>query len=322
MSTTELAEHDPPPENSMVRAGRALSERARDFAQWARKIAGEEGLPAGGVHDARVAGRRLAASLRLLEPFLPINGRKLRRRVSCAARALGAFRDSDILAEILAPYSPGNPESIGREIAALSARRGIIETQSRRQFLEIVRGRVLDRLDAIASPEFPAACAKRVRFVPPEYPAFHASRQAGTFFCLAAALKRGAHDDEFHRLRIAGKRARYTLEIILPENNARNMLLDSFKRLQDALGDIHDYHVAIDRMAELAKSEGMKMSVYQPVNDVGTEKAQKQFLDVHDSLVLAHGRLRARFFKRWPPPRFARLRARIDQELRSANNNA
>ena len=58
-----------------------------------------------------------------------------------------------------------------------------------------------------------------------------------------------------HRLRIAVKRFRYTVESFLPEQYAA--WERDLKRMQDCLGQIHDFDVLRGRILQLAKQESL-----------------------------------------------------------------
>jgi CHAD domain-containing protein len=65
------------------------------------------------------------------------------------------------------------------------------------------------------------------------------------------AAKEAADNDRVHRLRIAGKRLRYSIELIadLGDNNAKAQA-KALKTLQDQLGEWHDRIVLLETAAE------------------------------------------------------------------------
>jgi CYTH domain-containing protein len=63
-----------------------------------------------------------------------------------------------------------------------------------------------------------------------------------------------AHDTAaIHEARIAGKRLRYLLEPMSPHLAGAPALIADLKRLQDALGDLHDTHVWLHRTRDVAE---------------------------------------------------------------------
>jgi CHAD domain-containing protein len=74
----------------------------------------------------------------------------------------------------------------------------------------------------------------------------------------SAQIPHGAADEEtLHRYRLAVKRARYAAEFA-PKSAESAQLLAGLKRLQDALGNWHDWmtltHTATDRLGDISQS--------------------------------------------------------------------
>src|SRR5262245_9890125 len=80
---------EPPPTPAAVSCTQLLAERAGEFLRLANTVADDPHPNSELVHDARVAGRRLAVALKLFRDFLPRNARRIRGRVRRATRALG-----------------------------------------------------------------------------------------------------------------------------------------------------------------------------------------------------------------------------------------
>jgi CHAD domain-containing protein len=163
------------------------------------------------VHNLRVAIRRFSQAMAMLPeetPGVASIHRKLKKTMTLA----GAVRDADIAIKLVAKLKPAGAKGLK---ARLSRRRSESEK------------RLLDSL-----PEL----ALRHAIRPPD-----GSLAQGAMLHAARRLfKRGAKADDskgLHRLRIAVKKLRYTLELLSPSTDR----LPQVARLQSALGAINDY---------------------------------------------------------------------------------
>jgi CHAD domain-containing protein len=79
----------------------------------------------------------------------------------------------------------------------------------------------------------------------------------------AAGLASAEHCDRHHAMRIAAKRLRYALELASPRHEIEiDGFLDSIKRLQTLLGEIHDCDVWAENLAAFARSEAMQVHAF------------------------------------------------------------
>ncbi len=201
-----------------------------------------------GVHQARVATRRLRSDLKTLGPVLADDwADPLRARLKALAADLGAVRDDDVLAirlrravEALDPADrPAGSTIVGR-----------LDDQRRHHFdavLATMRGddyvELLDEL--VAAAIAPAFGEDADRSAAKVLPALVVPRWKQ----LRRAVRRlDAHppDTELHRVRILTKRTRYATELVAPAVGDRaEDLADALAHLQDVLGDLHDCAVAV-----------------------------------------------------------------------------
>lgn len=234
----------------------------RGLAQWARaeevvRRNGDGGLPPPeGVHQMRVALRRLRSCIGLFRPYLAATAveeaRTLAADLGALARALGSAREWDVFcADLLAPVTLAQPGHPALAAAATAAR------TLRADAYAAVRG-VLDHSDTTAlrlrlarwidSTPWPDAGA------PPTEKG--APTLAGPLQVLAArvlhrrwtaAVKRSRHFARLdaparHELRIALKKLRYATEFfrdLLPARPARRFI-EQLSRVQDKLGHLND----------------------------------------------------------------------------------
>ncbi|WP_406283966.1 CHAD domain-containing protein [Embleya sp. NBC_00896] len=239
--------------------------------QLPRLGAGEEDA----AHSARVAARRIRSALATCGPLLERErADRLRARLRDAADALAAERNAEVLLERLLadldtlPERPGSAraraivrrrlrgdldagralalEALGSEsFAALSA--CLVEPALGLTFTERAAGpgaevvprlvaRTVRRLDR-AAERLPVAAAR----VP--YPADSA----------AFAPYAGTDDEEWHRVRILAKRARYAADMCVPAFGApAARLTRRLKAVTEVLGVHQDATIAAEVVAELA----------------------------------------------------------------------
>jgi CHAD domain-containing protein len=206
------------------------------------------------IHQLRIWTRRSAAALRLFEPLVPKRrGRAIRKTLIDLRRAAGKVRDCDVFLDRL---TTGDREAPLGVVKRLKRRRRKVRRQLRAFGKELLKNdrferqvqKLLARLDwpkrhsSRQSPPFAAWC--RVRLVP----------MAQRFFALSAADFSQA--EQFHDLRIAGKRLRYALELAPAAMPARQhqRLYEALSDLQQRLGEVCDHLVSVDRLERWQKN--------------------------------------------------------------------
>jgi len=210
-----------------------------------------------GVHQARVATRRLRSDLRTLRSALdPHWSRELRDELGWLGQALGAARDADVLLARLAARAQALPaastEGVREVIAGLEEERA----QAHARLLEQLRRdrylRLLDRL-------IHAARAPAMREGKAELPARKALKPLvrRTWRALetkVSSLGDPPPDEELHMVRILAKRARYAAELAAPVLGRRTReFAGAAGGLQDTLGELHDAVVAEGWLREWAR---------------------------------------------------------------------
>jgi CHAD domain-containing protein len=220
-----------------------LRERVRRvFREFPGALAGDEEP----VHQLRVAGRRLRVALPLLAR--KSGGRRLRkarRILRDLTRAAGAGRDLDVLVALFEKRLAGL-EKVSSEQRELRRRMKAARARSRgglaagildldidglRRHLRRIRSR------GIADPEM---VLSRTR---------GASERDGARVLEGLAAVGDRYDPEaLHALRQRIRQLRYTAEVdeILRGQKAKASAL--WKRLQDAIGNLHDVHVLAEWM--------------------------------------------------------------------------
>jgi CHAD domain-containing protein len=240
-------------EGAAPAARRALDRQLADLERHeARARAGD----VEGIHDFRVATRRLRALLRLFQPVLPAGEvTRLRASLGWVARAIGAVRDLDVLAQALAVRGRQLEPALRR---ALMPVRREIRSRRAKAHAELLVLLKVPRYAAVRRRL--AGLARRRRAVRPvsagAIRAWPRRRHGPTLGSVAGdllapvwasvveaggGLSPGADAATYHRLRVRVKRLRYALETLssLPGAHTRRAIAD-LERLQDRLGALQD----------------------------------------------------------------------------------
>ena len=201
-----------------------------------------------GVHQARVATRRLRSDLRTFRAALEnewVAG--LREELGWLGAELGQARDADVLLDRLAARAQGLAEAsqggVGRVIDGLAQRRaeahgGLLVTLSSGRYLDLI-----DRL--VAAAQSPALIeAKGNRPAADTLPAI-VQRAWQPLEKKVGSLSGDPGDEDLHMVRILAKRCRYAAEACAPSLGKRtHKLALAARELQDVLGELNDAVVA------------------------------------------------------------------------------
>ena len=226
---------------------RLLERRTRALKrQLAAAVAGKDT----GVHQARVASRRLREALPVLtEGLQHTKAGKANRKIRRLTQALGTVRELDVTLHLIDELAdrPAIPRAALAEVRAL-----VIEEREKR------RGVMLDRLKDVDVSKL----ARRLEAVrqsllaPTGSHAWRASL-AGRIARRARRLDRAIEaagqiyePEGLHVVRISAKKLRYALEIA-DESSAAPCpdALRTIKRVQDALGRLHDLQILQQHVA-------------------------------------------------------------------------
>lgn len=217
------------------------------------------GLP-DSVHQMRVAARRLRSILRTFESLLDQTwAAELREELRWLADELGAIRDTEVLQERLDDHAAelGEPDTTAaRELidaqltarlrtahsSALAALRSDRHTWLLEDLIVAVREpRVLDTAFQPTLDVLPDLVRDSVR----------------RFAKAARRLKTDSPADEWHRVRIKAKRARYAVDALAPVGSRR---VEEFARFMsettELLGSHQDSHIAQQSLRAMATVAG------------------------------------------------------------------
>jgi CHAD domain-containing protein len=249
-----------------------------------------------GVHQMRVAARRLRSDLKTFAPLVDAQwARSMGRELKWLGTTLGEVRDLDVLLMNLRSAAPGfedDIEPLFGELAARaqSARKLALEGLDGERYISLVASlREAGRAPALTD----AARQPGGDVLPPLVEA--------RWNDLTEAVGR-LHDDaspeDWHEVRILAKRTRYAAEAIAPSlGRPSSGDAASFARLcsrvQDTLGDYHDAFVAIETLTSFADGR----SGDAPLNRAVGRLIERQFAKADSA--------RDAFWKQW---------ARIDRK--------
>lgn len=204
------------------------------------------------VHRARVASRRLRAVLPVLAEAADSEALdRTRKHVRRITKALGPIRELDVALlhlEQIGPESGASPRALVKVRSHLTAER----TARRRTMLDVITPATLQKLKSRLHPErrvhVPASDLEvevrgaRKRVV-----------QRARDLRLAVSHAGGLYVPErLHAVRVAAKKLRYGLEVERDLTRSRAVArINRLKRLQDHLGEIHDYEVLLEHVREV-----------------------------------------------------------------------
>lgn len=231
------------------RAARFLALRFLDEAQAARVRLDDAG-DVEALHDFRVAIRRLRSTVRAYAASLEDGiGGKDRRRLRKLAHATGDARDGEVMIGWMQTRRDrlSEDELPGLEwlLARLEKRQKKLDAGLREEVardFERECERLADRLEwypARVSASSPRE-EPRMGVTVADLVAAHADALQSAL----AAVQSLDDQERAHEGRIEAKRLRYLLEPFADDNDAAKAIVKRLKKLQDALGEMHDAHVA------------------------------------------------------------------------------
>lgn len=245
---------------------------ARSIRRQVRRLRGQlEGIRAAEdieyVHQARVALRRLRTALALFQAEVGEDrARAWRKTIRRTARKLGDARDRDVQIAyarqmLLSTRDLQQLPGIARVLVIWEKKRESLQPRVLRSLEDLLASGVLG--------EILSACKRLSQGRPAAWepgPAVFAHARTNIlsrweeFWALRACLADPEDYAQHHRMRIAAKRLRYTMEIYRGAYNGRlDAALDVMKQIQAYLGDVHDCDVWIADLDRLARKEARRI---------------------------------------------------------------
>ncbi len=216
------------------------------------------------VHRARVATRRLRASLAMFgHCFAPKRVTRWRKAIRRLTGSLGDARDRDVQIEFLCgALSALNTKECFPGIAHV-----LVQLEHDREQLQREVVKAVDRIEADGVLRKIRLEAEEFLDKPGSIPCLHAPEacpplrqhvqgQLDDLFQYEGSLADPDDRARHHAMRIAVKRLRYTLEVVRPMSpGGLDAAVETVKRLQTLLGDIHDCDVWIDHLDAFASGQ-------------------------------------------------------------------
>lgn len=208
-----------------------------------------------GVHDMRVASRRLRSAFGDFKPYLR-KGCIPASRLKAIAKSLGAVRDEDVVLAALDELRSKADEKVGRGIEAIAEE----HRRQRRQARSVLEHEI--RASAIAElrDDFRARLRTATK-IPDDGAVADGANQILTFSQVGAGIignrrkqlseagdsvYRPLQTKQLHRMRILAKRLRYAAELFAPcWGEELKKSAEEIARFQTSLGKLHDCDVWI-----------------------------------------------------------------------------
>jgi len=232
------------------------------------------------LHQLRVTTRRARSALASLHGVLPEAGAAaLAEELGWLGASTNACRDLDVHIEAVAT-PPGEAADSFEPVRELLGRSRAAAWEEAAQALRTERfRRLVESCQSLLSSSSAAEVAPPDADSPIKAVADERILAAHTrVLRRARKLDRKKTARAAHRLRIAGKRLRYLLELfrdLYPPHSLEPLLRD-LKRLQDLLGDHQDAVVQQRRLAELASELGEDAAARRAVDEACSALAGRQ----------------------------------------------
>jgi len=214
-----------------------------------------------GVHDMRVASRRLRSAIADLKPYL--HRRSLpKRELRAIARSLGMVRDQDVAVPVLEELKAKAGGTVAEGIEALAEERRRQQLDARAALEQAISSKAVAGLRDELFARLKIAGRASAKDEP-------TLRQVGVevitsrlkqFTAGADCIYHPQMSKELHELRILAKRLRYAVELFtVCWGDELRQLAKEIGRLQTSLGELHDCDEWIDDIgSRLRKSKRAK----------------------------------------------------------------
>jgi CHAD domain-containing protein len=249
---------------------------------------------ADGIHDARIATRRIRELLPLVIGESGADHDGLRTRFRRLGRSLGRVRDADVRLALLA--------TLERRIPHAAPTLVLLRQQRERERLQLMR-KLIKRLERLDVMHLAGSLARhngtwrRVLQAGLHRRSWRRALHAVVAARGDAAVDAIAHatcvyfPNRLHRARIAIKKLRYATEIVHATGSAdRSAMIKEMKRAQDTLGDLHDREDLIGHLASETSAgplDAAQVALIRQVLDAEARHLHARYLDRRDGLLAA-----------------------------------
>lgn len=202
-----------------------------------------------GVHDMRVAARRLRSALRDIGPFLQKDPLKdIKQGLKSISDALGEVRDRDVAILALKKLSDESDSDLLRSgIDKLAEEKVQKRNIARVDLTTVITADNIDGLRKKLKDSLKEAANDAERLSFNEAAGRMVAANLEELLDLAPRLYKPFKRNGLHKLRIAAKRLRYSLELAaLCYGPEAKKLAKETSRMQDFLGELHDCDIWIE----------------------------------------------------------------------------
>ena len=222
------------------------------------------------IHRMRVASRRLRTAMTLFADFLPSRKTPIwQKQLRKTTRSLGAARDTDVQIETLKDFINEAPSSqlktgVRRLLLRWQQKRTKLQNDVNLSVDELVNNNTLDQLQGLLDP---LVQEKEKEFVITHdlfKLAFDSSsNRLDDFLSYEEFVSQPENIEELHKMRIAAKWLRYSLETFAPiyTDELKNYI-QVIREIQDVLGEIHDCDVWVQILPVFLQHEIKRTVAY------------------------------------------------------------
>jgi len=232
---------------SLAWASKVLLTRFDEMAEFRHPALGFAEIK--GVHDMRVATRRLRSALRDIEPFLHNEPLKpVKKELKKISDALGEVRDRDVAILALNKLSEETEDEVVKTgIGQLIKEKTGERNAARTELTAVITAENIDGLRKTFTAALKEALRGRDRISFNDAAGRSVAANLDDMLELAPRLYKPFKRNGLHKLRIAAKRLRYSLELLaLCRGSEAKSLAKEISQIQDFLGELHDCDIWID----------------------------------------------------------------------------
>ena len=207
------------------------------------------------VHQFRTVARRIEALLQAVEPDPGRNQRRLLKELSRLRRRAGRVRDMDVQLTLLRSLDAGGDgrrkERLTQALIELRGKREKkLVSSLHRDAIRDVRRRLKKAAEKLSLLQEPASMAGVLDAAHPFDPVATALRQ----FVQVTRRHGELRESNLHAYRLQTKHVRYVAEMAGEDKTARRIVAE-LKRMQDAIGEWHDWLELAARAQEVLEPE-------------------------------------------------------------------
>lgn len=222
------------------------------------------------VHKARVASRRLRASLPLFSGCFPRKkARAWLKEIRSVTRALGEARDADVQIEALQTFALSTGDAhlkpgINRLMLRLRQKRADRQAPAAEAMRKMEKHNLVAEMRSEIEPVAARAGEVYIYTATLYQNSFNAiNLRLDEFMAFEAIVEQPEKVEELHQMRIAAKWLRYTMENFAPlYSNELKPFLQAIKQVQELLGNVHDCDVWLQFLPTFRQEEQQRMVTY------------------------------------------------------------